>query len=203
MKRQTPRAIGPADEHSEGFIRTLLAGPNGRLAQAFENAWTSPHTSRVEANAERGITRFLVDRSLPNALGRYELFSIRDQIRVVIEAGLPLSYLWQDLSARDRAITLFGKLRVWDTEANNGVLVYLLLAEQAIEIVADRGLSPHVSAAHWQALIAPMREAFRQGRFEPGLADAVAAIDTLLRTHFPLGATQSNPNELPNRPLMR
>jgi len=125
------------------------------------------------------------------------------EIRVVIEAGLPLSYLWQDLSARDRAITLFGKLRVWDTEANNGVLVYLLLAEQAIEIVADRGLSPHVSAAHWQALIAPMREAFRQGRFEPGLAEAVAAIDTLLHTHFPLGATQSNPNELPNRPLMR
>jgi AraC-like DNA-binding protein len=85
MKRQTPRATGPADDHAEGFIRTLLAGPNGRLSQAFENAWTSPHTSRVEANAERGVTRFLVDRSLPQASGRYELFSIRDQIRVVIE----------------------------------------------------------------------------------------------------------------------
>ena len=85
MKRQTPRAPGPADDHAEGFIRTLLAGPNGRLSQAFENAWTSPHTSRVEANTERGVTRFLVDRSLPHASGRYELFSIRDQIRVVIE----------------------------------------------------------------------------------------------------------------------
>ena len=85
MKRQTPRATGPADDHAEGFIRTLLAGPNGRLSQAFENAWTSPHTSRVEANTERGVTRFLVDRSLPHASGRYELFSIRDQIRVVIE----------------------------------------------------------------------------------------------------------------------
>ena len=85
MKHQTPRATGPADDHAEGFIRTLLAGPNGRLSQAFENAWTSPHTSRVEANAERGVTRFLVDRSLPQASGRYELFSIRDQIRVVIE----------------------------------------------------------------------------------------------------------------------
>ena len=85
MKSQTPRATGPADDHAEGFIRTLLAGPNGRLSQAFENAWTSPHTSRVEANTERGVTRFLVDRSLPHASGRYELFSIRDQIRVVIE----------------------------------------------------------------------------------------------------------------------
>ena len=124
------------------------------------------------------------------------------EIRVVIEAGLPLSYLWQDLAARDRAITLFGKLRVWDTEANNGVLVYLLLAEHAIEIVADRGLNRHVDAAQWQALIAPMREAFRQGRFETGLTDAVAAIDVLLRTHHPLDAQQTNPNELPNRPLM-
>lgn len=124
------------------------------------------------------------------------------EIRVVVEAGLPLSYLWQDLTARDRAITLFGKLRVWDTEANNGVLVYLLLAEHAIEIVADRGLNRHVDAAQWQALIAPMREAFRQGRFEAGLTDAVAAIDVLLRTHHPVDADHPNPNELPNRPLM-
>ena len=64
------------------------------------------------------------------------------EIRICVEAGLPLSYLWRGLSARDRAITMFGKLRVWDTEHNNGVLIYLLLAEHAIEIVADRGLEP-------------------------------------------------------------
>jgi len=125
------------------------------------------------------------------------------EIRVVVEAGLPLSYLWQDLAPRDRAITLFGKLRVWDTEANNGVLVYLLLAEHAIEIVADRGLNRHVDAAQWQALIAPMREAFRQGRFEAGLVQAVDAIDGVLRQHHPVDGTQPNPDELPNRPLMR
>jgi uncharacterized membrane protein len=125
------------------------------------------------------------------------------EIRVVIEAGLPLSYLWQDLSARDRAITLFGKLRVWDTEANNGVLVYLLLADNAIEIVADRGIDRHVDTAQWRALIEPMRAAFRAGRFEDGLAAAVQAIDALLRRHFPLAEGQVNPNELPDRPLMR
>jgi AraC-like DNA-binding protein len=86
MKRAIPsKPPGPGDSLTDGFIRTLLAGPSGKLSQAFENAWTSPHTSRVEANAERGVTRFLVDRNLPNATGRYELFSIRDQIRVVIE----------------------------------------------------------------------------------------------------------------------
>ena len=124
------------------------------------------------------------------------------EIRLCVEAGLPLSYLWQDLQARDRAITMFGKLRVWDTEHNNGVLIYLLLAEHAIEIVADRGLNRHVSPAQWQALIAPMREAFRAGRFEAGLIEAVDAIDRLLLAHFPLAETQPNPDELPNRPYL-
>lgn len=122
------------------------------------------------------------------------------EICVCVEAGLPLGYLWKGLSARDRALTLFGKLRVWDTEANNGVLIYLLLAEHAIEIVADRGLNPHMSPAQWQALVAQMREAFRAGHFEQGLASAVDAVDTVLRRHFPLAAGQANPNELADRP---
>ena len=124
------------------------------------------------------------------------------QIRVNVEAGLPLSYLWQDLRARDRAVTLFGKLRVWDTEQNNGVLIYLLLAERAIEIVADRGLNRHVSPTQWQALMATMQPAFRAGRFEDGLNQAIAAIDSLLRQYFALEPGQSNVNELPDRPTL-
>ena len=124
------------------------------------------------------------------------------EIRICVEAGLPLSYLWHDLQARDRAITMFGKLRVWDSEHNNGVLIYLLLAEHAIEIVADRGLNRHVNPQQWQALIEPMREAFRAGRFEAGLTEAVDAIDRLLLAHFALGEAQANPDELPNRPYL-
>ena len=125
------------------------------------------------------------------------------EIRVVIEAGLPLSYLWHDLAARDRAITLFGKLRVWDTEANNGVLIYLLLAEHAIEIVCDRGVARTVPQGHWDALVVRMREAFRAGRFEAGLAEAIDAVDALLAQHFAVEAGGPNPNELPDRPLRR
>jgi uncharacterized membrane protein len=125
------------------------------------------------------------------------------EIRISVEAGLPLSYLWRDLTARDRAVTLFGKLRVWDTEQNNGVLIYLLLAEHAIEIVADRGLARHVPQPQWDALIAGMREAFRAGRFEDGLAQAVDAVDALLRKHFPLQPGQVNPNELPDAADLR
>jgi uncharacterized membrane protein len=120
------------------------------------------------------------------------------EIRVSVEAGLPMSYLLRGLRARDRAVMLFSKLRVWDTENNNGVLIYLLLAEHAIEIVADRGLTRHVPQAQWDTLVAGMREAFVQHRFEAGLNAAIASVDSLLRLHFPLAPGEDNPNELPD-----
>lgn len=125
------------------------------------------------------------------------------EIRLCVEAGLPLSYLWRDLPPRARAVTMFGKLRVWDTEHNNGVLIYLLLAERAIEIVADRGLARHVSGQVWDTLIGGMRDAFRAGRYEEGLAQAIEAVDGLLARHFPLAPGEHNPNELPDRADLR
>jgi uncharacterized membrane protein YgcG len=138
----------------------------------------------------------------PDAVSRIEARTAASEqrhsgeIRICVEAGLPLSYLWQGLSSRDRAISMFGKLRVWDTEHNNGVLVYLLLAERAIEIVADRGIHRLAGAARWQQLIEPMRPALAAGRFEEGLNQAVDALDALLVRHFPLAPGQLNSNEL-------
>jgi uncharacterized membrane protein len=125
------------------------------------------------------------------------------EIRVCVEAGLPLSYLWRGATARERAITLFGKLRVWDTEDNNGVLVYLLLAEHRIEVVADRGLDRHVSQEQWRALLDSMSSAFKAGRFEEGLNAAIDTVDRLLVEHFPLAPGQVNVNELPDAPVVR
>jgi uncharacterized membrane protein len=122
------------------------------------------------------------------------------EIRICVEAGLPLSYLWRGATARERAIAMFGKLGVWDTEHNNGVLIYLLLAEHAIEIVADRGVARRVGQDEWNRLVAGMREAFRAGAFEQGLAAAVDAVDARLAEHFPLVEGAANPNELPDRP---
>lgn len=124
------------------------------------------------------------------------------QIRVSVEAGLPLSYLWRDATARARALALFGKLRVWDTERNNGVLIYLLLAERAIEIVADRGLADRVDPTHWQRITATMAAEFGAGRFEDGLNQAIDAVDALLVTHFPRPPGASAPNELPDAPYL-
>ena len=125
------------------------------------------------------------------------------EIRVCIEAGLPISYLKRDAPARERAVMMFGKLRVWDTEYNNGVLIYLLLAEHAIEIVADRGLARHVDAAEWQRIVATMSAAFKAGEFEAGLNQAVDAVDALLARHYPLAPGKTNPNELPDAPYLR
>ena len=125
------------------------------------------------------------------------------EIRLCVEAGLPLADLWRQITARQRAVTLFGTLGVWDTENNTGVLIYLLLAEHAIEIVADRGLSRAVPQAHWDALLGGMRGAFRAGRFEEGLAEAIDAVDAMLVQHFPLAPGEVNPNELPDRADLR
>jgi uncharacterized membrane protein len=131
------------------------------------------------------------------------------QIRICVEASLPTSYLWRlgrEVSIhqliRQRAVMLFGKLRVWDTEHNNGVLIYLQLAERSIEVVADRGLSRHVPDEAWQAMTQRMSVAFREGRFEEGLSLALDEVSRLLIAYFPAAAGTSQPDELPNEPVL-
>ena len=134
------------------------------------------------------------------------------QIRICIEAALPASYLWRFNSPdtlndliRQRAIAQFSKLRVWDTEHNNGVLIYLLLAEQAIEIVADRALMRHVTTQQWQAMITRMSNAFHKNCYEDGLAQALEETSAVLMTHFAkpddMESCQIPPNELPDLPM--
>ena len=125
------------------------------------------------------------------------------ELRVCVEAGLPLSYLWRNATARERAIGMFGKLRVWDTEHNNGVLLYLLLAERRIEIVADRGITQRVPDRTWQDISDAMGAAFKRGDYAGGLLDAVDRVGALLAQHFPADASRLNPNELPDRPDVR
>jgi uncharacterized membrane protein len=124
------------------------------------------------------------------------------EVRVYVEAGLPVSYLWRDATPRDRALSMFGKLRVWDTAQDNGVLIYLLLAEHAIEIVADRALSSKVAHEEWEAIVERMGSAFREGRFEDGLTHALEEVSALLVGHFPATTGAENPNELPDEPLL-
>jgi uncharacterized membrane protein len=157
------------------------------------------HRSLDETDARRALGDAALERLRARVAASERGHS--GEIRICVEAGLPLSYLWRGASARERAVAMFGKLRVWDTEHNNGVLIYLLLAEHRIEIVADRGIDRRAGAAHWHGLVERMSQAFREGRYEAGLEQAVDAVDELLRSHFPLAAGAANPNELPDAPL--
>lgn len=163
-----------------------------RWRRVFKHRWLDDHLAH----------KVLPPAALQRLSERVSKSELRHsgEIRVYVEAALPLSYLLRDASARERAIAVFGKQRVWDTEHNNGVLIYLLLAERALEIVADRGINRWVSAAQWQALAQQMSEAFRASAYEQGLAQAIDAIDNLLALHFALAPGQANPNELPDVP---
>ena len=132
------------------------------------------------------------------------------QIRICVEAALPMSYLWRlgEKNAlkqliRQRALMMFGKLRVWDTSHNNGVLIYLQLAERAIEIVADRGLTQHVNDAQWDAMTARMCANFQERRFEDGLTQALEEVSALLVAYFPATTSQLRTDEMPNEPVVQ
>jgi len=121
------------------------------------------------------------------------------QVCVAIEAALPLARVWQGITPRERALEVFGLLRVWDTERNDGVLVYLLLADKDVEIVADRGINAKVGAAAWETICRGMESAFREGRHTEGIESGIAAISDLLVVHAP-GIRGSN--ELSDRPVV-
>jgi hypothetical protein len=122
----------------------------------------------------------------------------RGELRFAIEGPLHLGAL--RLSPRQRARQVFSLLDVWDTEENTGVLIYVQLVDQAIEIVADRGIARRVRQAEWQAICRTMEQAFRANRYEQGTLDAIAAVTAILAREFP--ATGVNPNELPDKPAV-
>jgi uncharacterized membrane protein len=123
----------------------------------------------------------------------------RGEVRFAVEAALDVSGLIAGQSARARAIEVFSQLGVWDTEDNNGVLIYLLLAERDVEIVADRGINAVVGAQDWEAICRAMEAALRRREFEPAVLGAIEAVTRLLARHFPPRA--GDRNELANRPV--
>ena len=124
------------------------------------------------------------------------------EIRIAVESGLPWSYLRRQASPRERAIALFGKLRVWDTADNNGVLIYLLLAEHAIEVVADRSLNAALPADFWPPLLAQWRPVLAAQQYETALAAAITALSAALTQHFPAEPGLHRSNALPDAPVL-
>ena len=122
------------------------------------------------------------------------------QVRFVVEGALDGAPLFRDQPARERALDIFSQLRIWDTAHNNGVLIYLLLADRNVEIVADRGIDAKVGAAVWQKICADMESDFRAGNFEGGVIKGIGEVSRQLAKYFPKhGAGR---NELPDTPVV-
>lgn len=125
----------------------------------------------------------------------------RGEVCFVVEAELTTAQLWRGLSSRERAREVFSAEGIWNTEENNGVLIYVLLADRRVEIVADRGIDRAVDQGAWEAICRAMDEHFHAGRFREGSIAGVRAVSELLERHFP--ATGEGKNELADRPILR
>ncbi len=124
----------------------------------------------------------------------------RGELRFVAEGPLSFEHLWRGISPRQRALELFGALRVWDTAENNGVLVYVQLVDHKVEILADRAISAKVSQVEWDSVCREMEVAFATKAYRRGALDAIDQISRLLGIHFPPRGHRAN--ELPDRPLL-
>jgi uncharacterized membrane protein len=151
--------------------------------------------------------RWLVYRSFPERTLDRITAAVADserghggEIRFVVEGALDFLPLLNGQTTRHRALEVFSRLRIWDTEANNGVLIYLLLADRDVEILADRGLNGKVSPQEWEAICREMEAHFARGEFEQGTLAGISRVDALLRRHFPVAG--ANPNELPDAPAV-
>jgi uncharacterized membrane protein len=124
----------------------------------------------------------------------------RGEIRFVVEGALETAPLLRGQTARERAIDVFSQMRIWDTERNNGVLIYLLLADRDVEIVADRGIDAKVGPEEWERICRDMEAAFRQADYEGGVIGGIREVSRHLAEHFP--PIGDDRNELPDKPVV-
>jgi len=167
-------------------------------SEALDDLRVARHLATDHRSAHRAFP--------PEALARIEAATSAGekthagQVRFVVEAALPLAHVMSRQTAHERALEVFGRLRIWDTEGNSGVLVYVLLADRRVEIIADRGIHREVGEAEWQSICRTMESAFREGRFADGAVGGVDAVSALLSRHFPRSGAANN--ELPDRPVV-
>jgi uncharacterized membrane protein len=156
------------------------------------------HLLQHHWRAKQVFSKAVLDR-IEQAIKRGEA-SHSGQIRFVVEGALDGAPLFRNQPARARALDVFSHLRIWDTAHNNGVLIYLLLADRDVEIVADRGIDAKVGAQGWEAICRAMEAEFSAGQFERGVIGGIAAVSQELAKHFP--PTGPHPNELPDKPVV-
>lgn len=156
------------------------------------------HVAMTPAAARRAFPDATMD-AVARAIAEGERVH-RGEVCFVVEAELTTAQLWRGLTARERAREVFAQQGVWNTEENNGVLIYVLLAEHRVEIVADRGVDVRVGPGEWQAVVDAIDAHFHEHRFEAGALAGVNGVAALLAQHFP--ANGEGRNEVADRPVL-
>jgi uncharacterized membrane protein len=156
------------------------------------------HLSISHATVRRHFPRTALD-NIERAIATVEQ-QCSGQVRFAVEHALDWKPLMEGQTARERAIEVFTDLHVWDTEHNNGVLIYLLLADRDVEIVADRGIHAKLGQPVWESICKQMEAAFRQSNFEQGVIAGINSVGKHLAEHYPQAGNKSN--ELPDRPVL-
>jgi uncharacterized membrane protein len=158
------------------------------------------HSFAVGSSLHRAFPAGTLD-AIERAIDESEL-AHRGEIRFAIEGSLEPGEVWQGKSPRDRALEVFAGLGVWDTHENNGVLIYVLLADRDVEIVVDRGFNGLVPREQWSAVCDHMEQEFRAGRFREGAVAGVQEVGRIVAHHFPQRPGDPTRDELPNRPAL-
>ena len=156
------------------------------------------HLCATRAGTRRRFPRDVLD-AIEQSVAQIERRT-SGEIRFAIDTALELPEIWADKPPRECAHEAFARLRVWDSELNNGVLIYVLMADRDVEIVADRGAAARISPTEWEAACRLMESHFREGRFKEGALAGVRAVGGLLEREFPCSA--GNRDELPNQPAL-
>ena len=124
----------------------------------------------------------------------------RAEVQLIVEPSLPLSEIWEGTSSRERAIELFSTHRIWDTEENSGILIYIDLADHQVEIVADRGIDHITTSDEWRSICQTMTSGFAQGNYHDSAIAALKLLNDILHDHLP--DLEGQPDQLPNRPII-
>ena len=163
------------------------------IGRYWENLWSLPMMTRRRFPPS---TLQAIEAAIVEAESRHG-----GEIRFVVETALEWSALWAGMTPRARALEVFGELGVWDTEHNNGVLIYVLMAEHDVEIIADRGIAARVPQEAWESVCRDMERLFAQGSFREGAVSGIEGVTRLLSEHFP--ESTADRNEQPNQPILR
>jgi uncharacterized membrane protein len=166
----------------------------------ISRAWRHAKTTKVQGKkAFPSATLAAIQAIIADGENKH-----RAEVRLIVEPSLDLAAIISGMTSRERAGELFTDYRIWDTEENCGVLIYINLADHQVEIIADRGIARLIPNDHWQAVCKTMTDGFAQALYHDSALNGLTQLNAILKKYFPEGesAHSPQPNQLSNQPIL-